>query len=491
MMRRVMIVLAMVLWTGQAIADAREDLLKGIELARAENLSESKVFLDRALESGELPPDVQGLGHYVRALVHWDLKLVDAARADLDRAVALMEEPGSAYVMRSKLAWAQDDKEQTYKDMLKVAASHPKEVNEFEISDVWRIWRWLRDEKRPDDQFALLEALAKAKFRGDDKHVLPDALMSEYAATLIGRDRLDEADRVIEPMMITSVLIGMRFDGRYRKLWNRSAFKRKTDPKPAAERELKYWVKAGQAEPRSLKVIHNQMQILRALNRPADAVALGKKVLAAPANFENDAEYMLWVYNELFYALIDVGQTGEANAMMEPLLQRSVEKEPSLVNQLINYGAQLAYQSQPEKALKTVEGVKREFVSPFGQKWVEAVQVCAHVQMNNQAEADAVLERMKQAAEENYSAVMEALLCLNRMDDAAQLMITRLRDPVHYEGALSALQTYAQPQHQLPFAKVLMGRMAELRTRADIRTEVAKRGRLLTIPLTGVYWGEF
>ncbi len=77
-------------------------------------------------------------------------------------------------------------------------------------------------------------------------------------------------------------------------------------------------------------------------------------------------------------------------------------------------------------------------------------------------------------------ALQFGLLCAERMDEAAALMIARLEDEEERWNALRQLQIYAQPPHVLPYRAVVDARIAALRDRPDVANATERVGRILT-----------
>lgn len=489
-MRRYLAALVVLcVWTGPAAAQGLEDLRAGLKLVQDGKFEQARERLSSALESQWLSRQQRGLAHLLRGLSNMALGDNEAARVDLDRAIALMEDDGTALDLRAALAWETGDKDQSYKDVLRLAREFPDDLMDVEISLIWRLWRWLKEEDRADDSFTLLEAVVKAGYRPGDLGVRPDGLVQEYIGGLLDRDQADRALPFFEKITSADTLIEMRVNGRYKALWDNPRFDAHTQPRPAAERDLAYWKTQAEKHAGKLSLVTQQIRLLRMLGKFDEAVQKAQTVLNNQESYENDKQNRLWLANELAYALQDTGRLGEADALLKPLLKRSVKEEPYLVSQLINYGTILMDMGENERALAAAEKARPQ-VSPFGRKWIEAVTACASHRLGRAADAEAALERLKIKPEENYSALSHALICLDRVDEAAQLALVRLRDPDHREAMLMNLQTYRERKAVSPLKREMKKRWAALSSRPEIVAEAEKHGRLLEIPLYPVYWGD-
>jgi hypothetical protein len=75
------------------------------------------------------------------------------------------------------------------------------------------------------------------------------------------------------------------------------------------------------------------------------------------------------------------------------------------------------------------------------------------------------------------------LVRANRLDEAAALLIERLRDPVLRNDALCDLQDYTDPP-QLPQRALWVERWVQIRNRPDVRSAIDAVGRIEKFRIT-------
>jgi tetratricopeptide (TPR) repeat protein len=195
-----------------------------------------------------------------------------------------------------------------------------------------------------------------------------------------------------------------------------------------------------------------------------------------------------WVLNELGYALGDVGRYAEAETAFKASVTVGENGGPS-VSQAINWGQTLLDLERPKEALASVDNIKGG-ASPYGVMWADAIRVCANAVLDPAA-AKRQLEGMTAREDDNEAALTQALLCLDRQDEAAAAYIRRLASPKRRDGAISAFRVVLPPPVMTARQKEMERRKQAVLARPDVRQALEPVGRALTLPLAGSYWGEY
>ncbi|MFN3388237.1 MAG: hypothetical protein ACK40O_04850 [Allosphingosinicella sp.] len=248
-----------------------------------------------------------------------------------------------------------------------------------------------------------------------------------------------------------------------------------------------------EAEPDNLKRLLTRAQTLREMGKEEQALALLLPATADLAAVETGGEDAFWIVNEAAYSLQALGRSAEAVALMEKLLTLDMKKHGSLVNMAINHGAVLIGAGRYEEAARYSEALEARvegLASPFGKMWIWSSAACGHALGGDMAAAAPALARLKEGSETNEAAHMRALLCADDMDAAETLLIRRLRGDDPHE-VLAALQDYTVGEHRTEAGRLIAGRLQALRARPAVAAEIAKVGRILPLPLSKIYWGDF
>lgn len=312
-----------------------------------------------------------------------------------------------------------------------------------------------------------------------------------YAGRLLERGDVAGARKALSGADDPAVLLEIAERRRFAPLWPAMEADGRFDWRALTEAALKRRQAAAAAAPRTLTDALAAQQLLRQLQRYDEAIALGQglqKRIAAGETFTDGAKQANWVLNELGYVLADVGRYAEAEAAFKASVTVGRTDGPS-VSQAINWGQALLDLERPKEALASVDSIKGG-ASPYGVMWADAIRVCANAVLDPAA-AQRQLDGMTAREKDNGAALSQALLCLDRQDEAAAAYIRRLASEERRGGAISAFRVVLPPPVTTARQKEMERRKQAVLARPDVRQALEAVGRPLTLPLAGSYWGEF
>lgn len=261
----------------------------------------------------------------------------------------------------------------------------------------------------------------------------------------------------------------------------------------AVARENRYTRERLEAEPDDPRRILERAQALRQRALEEDALALllpASADLDAVAKGGTDAQ---WVVNEAVFSLIALGRTDEAVKLMEKLLTLDMEEHEGLINMAINHGNVLSMAGRHRDAAawsEALNGRADGFASDYGYMWIWSNAACAHALAGDKAAAAPWLARLKEKSAVNRSAHIRALLCLDDLAGAEAVMVERLNGD-DADAALAALQDYRLGEFRTEMARLLETRWEALRARPAVQAAIEKAGRILPLPLSKIYWGDY
>lgn len=244
--------------------------------------------------------------------------------------------------------------------------------------------------------------------------------------------------------------------------------------------------------PEKLAPVHDALSSLRALGRYDEAIQIGQAFRARLQDgeaFEDLEEQGDRVLVDLADSLLDTGDVKEAEAVFTEAIgpddgdDRSTDARMAWAGRLLDL-------ARPRDVLKVLAGLDLDYVTPYGEAWVDAQKTCAQNDIDPRA-AEPLLESLRKRRDENPGALSEALICTNRLDEAAALLIWRLQSPEHRSGALDPFWSARPPPVVTPWLAEFNRRRLSLQTRPDVMAALAKVGRPVTTPLGGDYWGGF
>lgn len=299
---------------------------------------------------------------------------------------------------------------------------------------------------------------------------------------------MTRAGAVLDRASNPHVLLAVAQDRRFAALWPQMEAAGRFDWKKVLEAALAKAEDQSRREPANLKRIAHRVDHLRALGRREEAIALGGGYvtrLQAGEAFD-DAELsgpMLVAIQAA--ALSELGRFDEADAVLaKPVAQDKLTQNTARAALLLGL-------DRPAEVLKTVDAADASIASPFGLMWLDELRACAHHRLGDEAAARKALDKLRKGWRDNPYALSGALLCVGRDDEAAELMIRRLRDPALRGDALKAFRDGPPPPVVTPRDAELDARRRALVARPEVLAVMQEYGRALTLPLGGDYAGGY
>jgi len=310
-----------------------------------------------------------------------------------------------------------------------------------------------------------------------------------YGWQLGDRGRLADAARAVEKADEARVLMYVAADRRFSAAWEVPGRFDWTALEEASEARSRA---AMEATPERLAPVRDLLASLRALGRYDEAILIGQAFRARLQDgeeFKDQQEQSDWILILLGHSLLDTGDFKEAEAVFTEAIGPESDRGES-TDARMNWAGRLLDLSRPGDVLAVLDGVDRDYVTPFGEAWIDSQRACAQVTLDPRAAA-ATIETLRKTREDNPGALSQALICANRLDEAAELLIWRLQTPEHRSGALDPFWTAKAPPVVPPWLAEFERRRQALIARPDVQAAMAKVGRPVVTPLAGDYWGGF
>lgn len=310
-----------------------------------------------------------------------------------------------------------------------------------------------------------------------------------YGWQLGDRGRSADAAKAMAQADDSRVMMYVAADRRFSALWSDS---RRFDWTAIVQAELTRAEADMAAAPSKLRPARDMISALRSLARYDEAIQIGQAFRARLQDGETfvdrdtDADGLLV---QLGHVLFDTGAVKEAEAVLLEALALDGPDAPA-TDARMGYSARLLDLGRPAEALKVLAGVDADYLTPYGEAWVDSQRTCAQADTDPKA-ALVTLATLEARKTENPGALSQALICLNRLDEAAALMIWRLQTPSHRSGALDPFWVARAPPVVQPWQAQFEARRQQILARADVRAALDKVGRPVTTPLAGDFWGGF
>lgn len=345
-------------------------------------------------------------------------------------------------------------------------------------------------EEDPDLALTALQRITTFAWKNPDSlRAAKNEWALAYGQQLGDRGKAAEAAKAVAGADDPRVLMYVAGDRRFAQTWDQPD---RFNWTALEEARLARARAAMDETPDSLGPVHDALASLRALGRYDEAILIGQAYRARLQDgeaFDDREEQGDRLLADLADSLLDTGDVKEAEAVFTEAIgpddggERSTDARMSWAGRLLDL-------ARPRDVLKVLAGLDLDYVTPYGEAWIDAQKACAWNDIDAKA-AEPLLESLRKRRDENPGALSEALICMNRLDEAAALLIWRLQSPEHRSGALDPFWSARPPPVVTPWLAEFNRRRLSLQTRPDVQAALAKVGRPVTTPLGGDYWGGF
>lgn len=376
--------------------------------------------------------------------------------------------------------------------LLALARDYAESLNDIDLRS---FWSYLRATKEQEDGDALAlemhDLLDEVGFAPTDPFASLDYLHADYARRLVSLGRYRDARIALRDIARVAVLLEIATDKHFERVRD-GLFIDAIDFAAAADAEVEADRALAEAHPGHLEPRYYLINALRQAGRMDEALAEADAALARladdPKAYADVDDYLNCVHNDRAYTLYDLGRAEEGRAAMRAGLKAGENGEAANVSQVINLAIKLVDEERPAEALDILALMGD--ASDFGDMYAQSVRACAAAQTGDAAEIERALAFLAEHESDNVSARQRALLCADRADEGADLLIRRLRDRDDRTTALRAVQNWRLGDHEAAYARVLRERFDALKARADVAAAIDEVGRVLDLPLPNAYWGD-
>lgn len=452
---------------------------------------------ERLAPGTEAVPELRDMVAIVRTLALGKLGRAKEAYEVSAAALAGGDAGPSVYATALMAAGEMADKAamlHVYEAAAKLPEAPRREFRSMMVDDlVSGLWQILQSDKDEAGRHRFAEALLALEWPDEGDISSRDfyrsiAIDRRIAAGEIAGARALAAE-IVKPTALAELLLATKYDVLFPAGVDRTAMLQQSLPRyDRVTRERL------EAAPSDSKRLMHRGNALRALGRDEEALAVLLPFASDMKKVEAAGEDGFWVTNEAAFTLSALGRHDEAVALYDKLLALGIDKYPELVSMAINRGEALTAAGRFKEAVtdSAAQDAGKLYASPYGYMWIWSNAACGHAMAGDAAGAAPWLAKLEKGSEDNRAAHLRALLCANDMDGAEKVLIARLKSDDGPQMLLK-LQDYRGGDSGTggAVAKVIEPRFLALRDRPAVREAIAGTGRILSLPLSRTYWGDY
>jgi hypothetical protein len=436
----------------------------------------------------DLPSADRHLGLLTTGAVGVHVRDLSFAHRLLVRASQMPEAGAQDWKIRFEAAYLLDDHADSLSSLATLAQRWPQSLTGYPDQPILRVA--LRKPESDDERrlrFDLLSALYSDSWKMDlgvEAGMLWGELMRELARRGDLTRALEVSAHVNSPRELLSTRIDKRFDALVRM--DPARF----DVGAAAKRQIAEFQAAVARAPRKLDAIVQLTYAYLDAGRYDEVYRTTSEVLAkvsaakAPGDLYDDAETALnWIFDNHARALAAMNRWDETEQEYRRASER-LEHGHENVSNVINLALFYAEMNRGDEAMKTLSLLqsREATLSAYGRMQEKAALHAAALARHDSVTAREALGYLREHQSDSIGTLQFELIRADRLDEAAQLLIQRLQDPLLRHDALMEAQLYSDPPAP-PQLQQARARWRWLLSRRDVRAAVARVGRIERLPL--------
>jgi transglutaminase-like putative cysteine protease/tetratricopeptide (TPR) repeat protein len=463
------------------VAEAAELLLRAARLAQGGQVEKSDDVLKQLFSS-------EGFQSLTAEQQHAALVLAGAVAlvSDPERSLGLltrasgMDKATSAdWMLRLQAATQAQNRADATLSLITLAQSWPQALSDI---DSTLVARTVASTPNADpSRYKLLSALFEAKYEAENLD--PSGWWRDLALLQLQHGEQPAAAKSLASLTDAYTLIGVRADNRFAPIRGSASL----DISVAVERQIQAARERVKGHPAKLQPLLQLLDLLVQSLHFDEALQIADEAISATIGPKGSKVYDdyprvgVWLLNSRSRALQGLGRWDEAVTQLQAA-SRLPEGGNANVSQVINLAELYNDLGKPTEARAMLAGLS-ENLSPYGHMAATDERLRSAVQLGDVAEAERQLDFLREHRDDSLKGYQRALVSMNRLDEAARLLISRLQNPDQRLDALMEVQQY-QEYRSSPMRLVEWNRRwQDLCARSDVRSAITKVGKIGAYPL--------
>lgn len=390
------------------------------------------------------------------------------------QATAFDEADGTAWTTRLSTAFSLGYYSDAGHCVAVLAQRWPDTLGGLSAGAIGQVHQQLKHSQGSDADREMLDALFDARWQVGGAE--PSDLWRDLALLHIERNDIGRATTVALRITSGETALSMRVDKRFDPITLGHSF----DVDRLVAAEITAAQEQMRTHPDRLQPVTDLQELLLLTRQYARVLSISEAVVAHAGQgdgakaYTDFADRYNWVLDNRSRALKRLGRWEDA-LQVEVLAARRPEHGGMNVSQLTNLGGLYAELNQPDKAADAI--VELGDMSPFGRMQLESVKLQIAVDRNDTPAIAASMDYLREHRTDAIATWEDALLLRGELDEAAALLIERLKQPAWRNAALVDMQHYADVT-ETPLEKMIHDRWDTITARPDVQATMAEVGRV-------------
>ncbi|MDT9600103.1 tetratricopeptide repeat protein [Sphingosinicella rhizophila] len=402
----------------------------------------------------------------------------NGALADLHRLTRLDDSPDMMWHLRFAIETELGMKDAAVTTIEEMTQGRGAALNALSFPDLFQFVLRLDDAKDKPLRKRMLIVMSSSGYQPDTS-IPMDLVRYRLAEMLVEEGKIEEARAIVTGLENSREVIDASLHPKLRGLLPNDV-----DFRAIAEKSYRRQLDNMVRNPDRLEPIIYAASELHRLGRPQEALDL----LMAPAPrtegenpFTDLDEQLNWWWDAIASSHF---MLGKADAGFEALKKggATAENEGLNVSQILNLAMIQVRYGRPADALETLKAMEGRSRSPYGEMVLRGARSCALARLERPGEAVADLDHLAKHEKDGFMLHLDGLLCHDRIDDAAALLVRKLEEPDHAVGVLLALSSYEDPPVKVPQSINEAG-WDMLKARPEVRAAAERAGGTRRFPI--------
>ena len=420
------------------------------------------------------PATDRRLAWSVLARVDMSAQRYDRASERLRRAITAADDDPDVWYWLAISEHNRSRHEPAAEAFTELAERWPELLVNIDASEVYRLQAKLPEGSR--DKLDFLQTLFDAKW--DDPGGDASFLWYHLVRMRLERGEVDAARVVARRIVQPSAIIAMRSDRRFDPIVDREAWV--FNPARAAERAVEALRAKAGGRPDDLDAKVQLTYALLAAGDHAGTIRLVDAAFDVPTQERDDdagsrQEAQAWLLNNRAVALYRLGRMQEALADMERARRLANTRGPN-ISQTLNLGELHCVSGRAEDARRMADAIEGGGISEYGRMFQARVRLCAAWLQQDAKGMQRAFEAIRKGRSHAETIHLDALVMLDRQDEAARVLIGLLDSPKERAAILEAVQQYREIEPTPTLARLRAQRDALL-ARDDVKAAIDRVGR--------------